>query len=777
MYSVNKTKPPFISCRTMMMTKVLAKTTVTMDTKYLRRIIHDRTTHPGVCAVLENLLQYFTQELSSKNNLQKEDVKSHARPETRFLAKDEQQGSCDIRHLTTFQLVRAKFLRAAANQTHTRQGKVGSASFRRPGCLVQQASSDEIKKPTVSRQRVKNLTAIFSAEEKSDTSPHTGAKQNRPRPLARRSVLAAIEKFETLGSVQSVDCRNARKNKATDPNVLISEKGEQINDKRQGPKGKCQASDKSGMVQSPTAPGENVSLKSPGTQEEKLVTVNGPINQGEKRPTTQEEKLATVHGQINQGEKRPSTQGETLGTVQGPTTQGKQLATVQKPPNQGEMSALQSLTENVDEKQSEQQSLKNFDYGQEITEALQTALNLKDVIQQEQVLGELRASEGSGKEVKEKSSGSGAHISPQLTVQEEKWANVEEGNFCEVIQWNFTEPFSHLCFTVEPQKVQQVAVGSYPQVWCLSTSESPSTTQFRQGSHHAINQSSWSDYLDTKSPEIIVDNDIQLVTKGLHDGAKSHDLTKSFKDHSEQSQPSDSGVKCTRLHGLRVLTGSKKLTNCQSDSVCARPDIPFHFDTEDLLHDSKFKSKDSVSQKNLNYNSDSVEKSNNPQPQPENDYIPVSDDPSPFQSVFHSEKQNSETDLTTSVVTIQLCRQQHITDQSHDISSAHTTDATSHGQDVCNNKPAIDNTNNSETLLTITSMGNEAQQVNKDTTLRQKTESDLESESLTKNPLLNEQHGRSQVQPSRPKYRSFQCEEPCVKKKYIPKTIRFTDTF
>lgn len=741
----------------MMMTKVSAETRADMDTKYLRRKVHDRTTHPGVCAVLENLLQYYTQELSNRNNLQKDDVKSQAWPEPRFVAKDRQQGSSDIRHLTTFQLVRAKFLRAAANQSHTRQCKVGSTTFRRPCCLVKQASSDEMKKQTVGRQRVKNLVAIFAAEEKSDTNHHhTGTHmQIGAKPLARRSVLAAIEKFETLGSVQSVDCRNAWKNKDTDTKIPVSETGEQISDKRQRPKGRCQASDKSGTVQSPTAAGENLPIA--------------------KSPTTQGEQFASVQS--------PTTQGEKLATVQSITNQGENLATAQKPSNQGEKSAVQSPIENIDGNQSEQQLLKNSDYKQEIKEATQ----------QEQVLGKVSASERSGKE----SLGDAVHTSLQLTAKEENWASEERVNYlCEVIQWNSMDPPSSLCFTVEPQKIQQVAIVSYPQVWCLSTSESLSTTQFMQGSHHTINQPSLLslDYLETKSREITVDTDIKRVTEGLHDAANTHDLTKSFQDQPQpqpgepQPQPCESRLKCTQLHGLRVLTGSKKLMNFQSDSVCARPDIPFHSDTEGLRHESKLQSKDFLLERNLNFSSDSVEdrcQSNRPQPQSENDSIPKaqlsgSDDTSPTQSVFHSEKQSTKTDLMTPTGSsmTQLYRQQHITNQGHDISSPHTTNATSHGQDISNNKSAIERTLTSDSETSkIISMSNETQKVNEDTTLCPKTENDLKTESLTKNPSQIKEDGRSEIQPGRPKYRTFHCEDPCVKTKYIPKTIRFTDTF
>lgn len=226
-----------------MMRRVWAEITAPIDAKSLRRVIHDRTTHPAVRAVLDILLQYFLLELSNRNHLQN-DMRTRVRPEPRCSVKGGPQGSGIIRHLTTFQLLRSKFLRVTPNQTFTRQYKLGSSSCRRYGGLVKQASSGALTRQTVGGWRVKHLSASSAAEGRSSTNRmRTMPREAKPR--VRGSVLATIQRFETIGPVHSVNnCITVRKNKDIDMNVTFLVAGEQKNDKRQRTHGRCQGSEK-----------------------------------------------------------------------------------------------------------------------------------------------------------------------------------------------------------------------------------------------------------------------------------------------------------------------------------------------------------------------------------------------------------------------------------------------------------------------------------------------------------------------------------------------------
>ncbi|XP_076159003.1 uncharacterized protein LOC143142158 isoform X2 [Alosa pseudoharengus] len=702
----------------MMMAKVWAATTAPLDSKTLRRIIRDRMTLPGVRAVLECLLQYLIQELSNRNNLQN-DKKSQERSEPKHIIKNGAQESSDIRHITSFQLLRAKFLRPKSDQTQTRQCKVGSCSFKRSGGLVRQASRDSMKRQTVGVRSVKHLSAIFAAKEKSDAN-NMRMVQHGARPHVRRSVLAALEKFETIGSVHSGDdCVTARKNKDTD---------EQVNDKCQRTKGRGQGSDKSARVQSPT--------------------------------------------------------------------------------------------KNVDGNQSEHHSLKNSTCGLVMAEAVWTvATDHADIVQQ--VPGEVTASELSGEDVQEKSSDNGRHISPQ-TAQQVKWANVEEDSVCEVVQQNSSEPHSNLCITVEPQNTQRVAILSYPQntqrvailsyrqVWWFPTTELPLVTPLSIDTQHCTNPSSLVlDFLETQSTDLTGEADGKQVTKCLH-AAESHD-SKPCQDLCEQPQlcesdPQEFIYECPSVPGgsfhpqpdlqpqesefQSEASVSQKNLNHNSDSVDSNR--PLTQSQNDLITNpqlSELENKESVSQKNLNNNSASVEhgcQSNRPQPQSQNELIPShakmseSDETSspPEAVTSQSEGPDTEIHLTCAELsdtsTTQLCRQ--IINKTFNASSPHTA---SHGQGECNNKPAIVHTNGGGRLSIPVENKTLQEDEHEGIILCQKKEDHLKTEIPTKSPSQNEEAEscRLQAQSGRAKYRTFQYGDPCKEKKYIPKTIRFTDTF
>ncbi|XP_062384544.1 inactive ADP-ribosyltransferase arh2 [Sardina pilchardus] len=331
--------------------------------------------------------------------------------------------------------------------------------------------------------------------------------------------------------------------------------------------------------------------------------------------------------------------------------------------------------------------------------------------------------------------------------------------------------------------------------------------------------------------------DAKQLTKCLH-AAESRD-TKLFQDLCEQSQLCESAVKCTPLHERKPHTDPQEFIQGRLSVPVSEPEFQpqeSEFQSEasvsqnynsvdsngsqpqsqnDLITKaqlSEFQSDVSLSQKSLkpgdsnrqliqsqndlitksqlseleseksvsqNYDSASVEhgcQSNTPQPQSQNELpntkMSESDETSSPQKAFTSESESegpdTETHLTNAkqsdTSTTQLCRQQIINDTCDD-SSPHTT---SHGQVECNNKSANVHTNEGGRIYEHEGI-----------IQCQKKENNLKTEIQTKSPSQNEEAESChlQAQPGRPKYRTFQYEDTCKEKKYIPMTIRFSDTF
>uniref|UniRef100_G3PRJ6 ADP-ribosylhydrolase like 1 n=1 Tax=Gasterosteus aculeatus aculeatus TaxID=481459 RepID=G3PRJ6_GASAC len=166
------------------------KTSICPDASMLRKLVRDRHCRPVLRGILESLLHYLTQD------------------------REPNEGGLIQRPLTTFQLLKSKFIRSTAKPPVTHQREVGTLSSSRGAAGKVNRCQDrerDIHKTERSRRdqglkmggRVKDIVAKFAMAEQKEKGASTLQKEPVKQSIAGRGSLLSslMERFESMATV------------------------------------------------------------------------------------------------------------------------------------------------------------------------------------------------------------------------------------------------------------------------------------------------------------------------------------------------------------------------------------------------------------------------------------------------------------------------------------------------------------------------------------------------------------------------------------------------
>ncbi|KAI4891033.1 hypothetical protein NFI96_013885 [Prochilodus magdalenae] len=199
---------------------VATETSTTVYVKTLKRLVLDRSSNPVVREILETLLQYLIQDLPSRAAQSQEKT---VQKDNTCRNRKKSTGSSSTRRLTTFQLLQSKFLLATPKPAVTNRREVGLLNLKglkgskevdRPSCEIGRGVKG-------GRSRVQDMIAKFAAVEKKERGLETGkveGPQKLVRQLSKGPLLSGMmKKFEALAKVQSrSDLIESKKRKGAD---------------------------------------------------------------------------------------------------------------------------------------------------------------------------------------------------------------------------------------------------------------------------------------------------------------------------------------------------------------------------------------------------------------------------------------------------------------------------------------------------------------------------------------------------------------------------------
>ncbi|KAL6481459.1 hypothetical protein MHYP_G00095390 [Metynnis hypsauchen] len=204
---------------------VATETNTTVNVRTLKRLVLDRSTHSVVREILETLLQYFTQELSNRNPQSQDKT---LKRDSMCRNRKKSSGNIVNRRLTTFQLLQSKFLMATPKPAVTHRREVGSLNLKGlQGSKEVDRPSDIVRVVKGGRSRVQDMIAKFAAVEQKERgleARNVQEPQRLVRQISKGPLLCGImKKFEALAKVQSRnDLFESKKQKCTD--VLCKQK-------------------------------------------------------------------------------------------------------------------------------------------------------------------------------------------------------------------------------------------------------------------------------------------------------------------------------------------------------------------------------------------------------------------------------------------------------------------------------------------------------------------------------------------------------------------------
>lgn len=195
-------------------------TNTTGDVRTLKRLVLDRSLDPVLREVLDTLLHYVTQELPNRG-LQSQERTVRTDSVCRNVKKTE--GSNAARRLTAFQLLQSKFLLTSPKPAVTHRREVGSLHLKglQGAKEVDRPSSNTGRGKRGGRSRVQDVIAKFAAAEQKERGLET-RKVLEPQKLVRQIskgplLSGMIKKFEALAKMQSRrDLTEGKKHKHTD---------------------------------------------------------------------------------------------------------------------------------------------------------------------------------------------------------------------------------------------------------------------------------------------------------------------------------------------------------------------------------------------------------------------------------------------------------------------------------------------------------------------------------------------------------------------------------
>ncbi|XP_017557336.1 protein ADP-ribosylarginine hydrolase-like protein 1 isoform X1 [Pygocentrus nattereri] len=198
---------------------VATETNTTVNVRTLKRLVLDRSTHSVVREILETLLQYFTQELSNRNPQSQDKTLKRGN-----MCRNRKKSSGNIvnRRLTTFHLLQSKFLMATPKPAVTHRREVGSLNLKGlEGSKEVDKPSDTGRVVKGGKSKVQDMIAKFAAVEQKERgleARNMQEPQRLVRQISKGPLLSGImKKFEALAKVQSRnDLFESKKQKCTD---------------------------------------------------------------------------------------------------------------------------------------------------------------------------------------------------------------------------------------------------------------------------------------------------------------------------------------------------------------------------------------------------------------------------------------------------------------------------------------------------------------------------------------------------------------------------------